>query len=256
VTDSRHVPAAGDLPAYDIVVSPRARRVRLRMLPGAPVRVTIPRRFPMREVAGIVREALPWIERTRQRVERAHEVELARRAAPIPASIHLAALELTLPVVLRASDATGVRVRESAGRVVVSGAVDDEAAVREALRRWVHRTAKGWLPGWLHELGEEHGLTYAAVRVRRQRSRWGSCSSSGTISLNVDLVFLPPDLARYVLVHELAHTRRMDHSPAFWELLERLEPGARAQARRLRAEGREHVPGWALPPLDGGPAGD
>ena len=70
-------------------------------------------------------------------------------------------------------------------------------------------------------------MTYGKLSVRGQRTLWGSYSSSGTLSLNYKLLFLPPELVDYVVLHELAHTRHMDHSRAFWRLLDKMIPGAR-----------------------------
>jgi predicted metal-dependent hydrolase len=98
----------------------------------------------------------------------------------------------------------------------------------------------------LERLARETGLRYRNVAVRAQRSRWGSCSSQGDISLNYQVLFLPPELARHVLLHELCHTVRLDHSPRFWRTVERFEP----ELPRLRAEMRRawsHVPAWLGP---------
>jgi hypothetical protein len=79
--------------------------------------------------------------------------------------------------------------------------------------------------------------------VRRQKTRWGSCSSRGTISLNAKLLFLPPPLVDHLLLHELCHTRHMDHSPAYWTCVAGFEP----DYRRLENEvtrGNRYVPAW------------
>ena len=95
-------------------------------------------------------------------------------------------------------------------------------------------------------MSDRHRLFFARVAVRGQRSVWGSCSSRGTVSLNWKLLFLRPALVDYVLVHELAHTRHLDHSSAFWRLLVSLEPSARALDAELRSAGR-FVPHWLEP---------
>jgi predicted metal-dependent hydrolase len=81
------------------------------------------------------------------------------------------------------------------------------------------------------------------IVVRSQRSRWGSCSRRGTISLNAKLLFLPPGLVEYVFLHELCHTQRMDHSKAYWALLRRHVPDCKRHARTLRAT-PGLVPAW------------
>jgi predicted metal-dependent hydrolase len=74
------------------------------------------------------------------------------------------------------------------------------------------------------ELAEIHGLRITRVSVRNQRSRWGSCSRRGTISLNWRLIQTPPWVRDYIILHELAHTLQMNHSPRFWREVKRLCP--------------------------------
>ena len=95
--------------------------------------------------------------------------------------------------------------------------------------------AKAELPPRLLELAAQFGLRVGKVSVRNQKWRWGSCSPGGHICLNWRLVCLPGDLRDYVLVHELMHLKRMDHSPKFWKLVEQACPDYRELRRRLRA---------------------
>ena len=99
----------------------------------------------------------------------------------------------------------------------------------------LRRRAVRELPARLHQLAAEHGLTVSKVSVRNQQWRWGSCSPSGHICLNWRLVTLPDFVCDYVLIHELMHLRRMDHSKVFWKLVAAACPGyenARAWLRR------------------------
>jgi len=83
------------------------------------------------------------------------------------------------------------------------------------------------------------------VAIRCQRTRWGSCSTRGTVSLNCSLLFLPPEVVRYLFIHELAHTEHMNHSASFWRLVEKLEPEYRRLDRELLA-GWRTVPAWVF----------
>lgn len=99
---------------------------------------------------------------------------------------------------------------------------------------WLAR-AKRELPARLLELALEHGLRVSKVSIRNQKWRWGSCSRDGHICLNWRLVRLPEAVRDYVLIHELMHLRRMDHSPKFWALVARACPDYQALRRQLRA---------------------
>ena len=94
------------------------------------------------------------------------------------------------------------------------------------------------LPPRLLELAAVHGLRVSRVSVRNQRWRWGSCSRSGHICLNWRLVDMPPDIRDYVMIHELMHLKRMDHSPKFWKLVAAACPGYQAARTWLREHGR------------------
>jgi predicted metal-dependent hydrolase len=84
------------------------------------------------------------------------------------------------------------------------------------------------------------------VQVRLQRSRWGSCSNSGTVSLNAALLFVAPEVVRYLFVHELCHLIALDHSRKFWRAVARFEPDYEALDRRL-TEAWNEIPLWAHP---------
>ena len=94
--------------------------------------------------------------------------------------------------------------------------------------------AKKKITDRLYQLAEMHGFTCKRVTVRQQKTRWGSCSPKNTISLNIKLALLPVELADYVMLHELVHTRVHNHSRRFWAELDKYVPQSRAMTRRLR----------------------
>lgn len=106
-------------------------------------------------------------------------------------------------------------------------------------REQLRQQALALLPARLAVLSQRHGLPYSRVSVNAARTRWGSCSTRKSINLSLFLLLLPSHLIDYVLLHELCHTREMNHGPRFWTLLDRLTEG-RAQA--LRTELRNFRP--------------
>ena len=97
--------------------------------------------------------------------------------------------------------------------------------------------AKSMLTGRLKYLAEKNGYTYNRVFVRNQKTRWGSCSHQNNISLNMKLVLLPEELMDYVILHELVHTHRKDHSKAFWTEMDKLVGDGKTISSRLRKYG-------------------
>jgi len=118
--------------------------------------------------------------------------------------------------------------------VRLSGKTDLEDELLEVCRS----LARSSLTTRLQSIGEKNDLAWSKVRIGNQRSRWGSCSQSGAISLNWRLILLPCELGDYVLCHELAHLKHLNHSVAFWQFLEQIVHGSKALDRRLRVEGK------------------
>lgn len=113
---------------------------------------------------------------------------------------------------------------------------DVQKLVRSAILRAMKKAAETYLPPLLSMWAERFGLTYRKVRITGARSRWGSCSAVRTISLSCYLMLLPAKLMDYVILHELAHTKEMNHGPRFWELLDGMTEGKALLLRKeLRA---------------------
>ncbi len=93
----------------------------------------------------------------------------------------------------------------------------------------------------LAQLNQEYGFHYQRISIRNQKTRWGSCSMRGALSFNYRIALLPPELADYVILHELCHLGAFDHSAAFWTLMERAMPDYRERRRALRQLGTSLV---------------
>lgn len=233
-----------NVPPYRVRRSARARRPSVTVCLHEGVVLTLPARFDERRVPALLAEWRPWIDRQLGKFEQ-HRARLpAAMRAELPDRIHLPAMAGAWEVSYRRRRSDYCRAIERAGRVEIASRQPDEA--RPALRRWLARKARHHLAAELEQLASRHGLAYRRLTIRGQRTRWGSCSSTGTISLNYLLMFLSPDAARSVVLHELCHTRYMSHGPRFYGLLERLEPRYRQLDREVQ-DGWLAIPAWAWP---------
>lgn len=242
---------------YQLKVSNRAKQVYLRVEPGRGLQVTIPRRYPKREIPSIVQSQREWVlealadldARTPVRYRQWPPTELGLRAMSTFVSVeyeHTPSAEsatlMRFPVTESAVTNT-YGEKEYGERLRIRVDVHDKPLVAECIASALKLIAKRTLEPWLQRCAANAGLNYKRMIVRGQRTVWGSCSSTGTISLNYKLLFLEPDMVEYVLLHELAHTRHMNHSASFWGYLERLVPNARGYDEALNDAGRV-VPPW------------
>jgi predicted metal-dependent hydrolase len=230
-------------PALRIRVSRRARRLSVRVYPDARVEVVVPTRVRPRAVEQFLAEHRQWIDDKRA-------AALRNRPAPEPfppASLRFAATGETWRIHLAGGDR---RLRivpvaaEGDGILTVHGRPQGQA-LRGALRAWLMRAAQERLEPRVAWLAKAAEVRYSRVSIRRQRSRWGSCSVRGTISLNVCLLFQRPEVVDYLIIHELMHVRHMNHSARFWQAVERHCPGWRALDREL-LQGWRRVPRWTF----------
>lgn len=231
--------------AWHVRISRRARRLSVRVYPGGRVEVVVPPGASAIAVQRFVGTHRAWIDRRVADLSAAHGPLSQVR----PPSIELSAINRRFLVdydTAPAREPGQARVHLAGeGCLLVSGAIDDGRAIARALQRWLHEIAQTELGRELSALAREHGFNYRRVQIRRQRTRWGSCSVAGTISLNMCLMFQDPAVLRYLLIHELSHTRHMNHSSRFWGLVQSLQPDYRRLDREL-LRGWQRVPGWVF----------
>jgi predicted metal-dependent hydrolase len=224
-------------PVMRVRHSQRARRVAVRVMASGLVELVVPRGMSERNARAFLDSRQEWV---RHHVERRRALAVAPEAFP-PAQLSLPLAGETWSI-FHAGGAGALRLRET-GRVLELRGVATREQQRRALLRWLCRRAHALLLPMLQAMAARHGFAFRDLQVRSQRTRWGSCSSKGVISLNVALLFQREDVVRYLLCHELAHTRHMNHSARFWQCVQQCEP----RWRELDAElgrGWQHVPSW------------
>ena len=232
--------AAGSPAAWRVRASERARRLTVRIIPGGDVEIVVPSGTRPRAVQQFVSRHRRWIDRKVAQYQPAG----AAAGDEIPALVRFRATGESWQVEPVAANG-GCRVAIDGGRLLLFIDRSGSTIARHALQQFLRQRAQATLLPRLHELSAQCRLPYAGAQIRRQRTRWGSCSRRGTISLNACLLFQSPAIVRYLLVHELAHTRHLNHSRRFWSLVEQLEPQWRELDAGL-AQGWREVPSWAL----------
>jgi len=202
----------------------RSLRMRLRVKPDGQVQVSIPARISEQKAIEFVLSKVDWILKQQQDIKagltifgpdncfktKFHQLKVVRvEQQKVSGLVGKGIVQINVP--------NG----QSHQRTEI------QQFIRRALVQVMRHEAKVYLPARLGELAAKHGFKYENVVVKHVKSRWGSCSSTNNINLNIHLMRLPDRLIDYVILHELAHTIEKNHGPGFWKLLEKVCPGAR-----------------------------
>lgn len=227
------------LPDHDALDGPEPLRYRLRAARGRHLRLTlrtdgelvvsVPRGVSRSGVRTFVASQRDWIDTQRARL-------VAHRPAPLVDGTRLPLLGGSLQLALHHHPGTPALCRRSADRLIAR--VPEPAAVPRAVEAWYRRTAAAHAAERIAHFAPQIGCWPKKISIRAQRSRWGSCSARGAISLNWRLLQAAPEIFDYVVVHELCHLRVPNHSPRFWAEVARVLPDYRNTRTRLRQFGR------------------
>ena len=223
---------------YSLARSKRRKKtVGVRVIKDG-VEVAAPVRTTIREIEGILRKRGEWIL---EKMEAASQLPPPRQLVS-GETLPLLGTEVTLQVEESGVRRASVSFKGQELQILVPRVVEDgehRELVMSAIVQWYRLQLETYLKEsvarWLPVMGRSE---MPRVLVRDQRSRWGSCSSDGTLRFSWRLGMLEPELIDSVVVHELAHLDVMNHSPAFWEVVLRAMPDARDRRKRLNEVGR------------------
>lgn len=221
--------------------SRRAKSLILQMIPPYALELVVPRGTRPRDVEEFLASNRPWIERA--------QIELQSRYPTgqqlLPDSVGFAAVGRRWDIRYESAATARPRLRVFSEHLQITTPDSTPSPVHGLLRQWLLAQARVYLKPWLVSEAETVGVRPHKIQVRTQRTRWGSCSPLGNVSLNASLLFLSPAVVRYLLIHELCHLRHLDHSARYWRCVARFEPDYRALDKRL-TESWPEVPVWAL----------
>lgn len=226
---------------YSLRVSARARNVTLKVNRTNGLMVVVPRDFDHELLPDILNSRQGWIERQLERFE----------ALPgrfdndwPPEKLQLRSAGRDFQLAYTRTEGGRMRLDQQGELLTVSipENYSDENLVALFVK-WLKKLAQQHCEKVASELSSVTGLKYQKVAVRGQKTRWGSYSSHGTLSLNFKLLFLPEPLLRHVVLHELSHSVHMNHSPEFWSLLESVDPDSQQHDKQL-SDAWQYLPAW------------
>lgn len=236
------IPLQGPLPPIQVVerVSKQARSIRIEVRPDGEVRLVIPRYVAKRDAYDFLRSRDEWIRRKIAELRLRSDAEPRRPPLRWDGSDTIPLHGVETPVEIVTARLLRPRVRFDDGAITVfcSQAVRNHPAqLGNALRSALRELARHQGQRLLDEEAARLGVDYRGPRIADQKSLWGSCTPNGAISLNWRLVLAPPEVFRYVVVHELCHRIRLDHSRQFWTLVVRQMPESSIWRTWLRQHG-------------------
>jgi len=228
-SDHKLVPLRDRILPVRYVRNPRARRYILRLATDGAVRITLPRWGSKREGHAFALRERSWIER---QIEKRRDLS-SRLQSWNEGSVFLFRGESVGLHIDRE------RLSAQFGEVEIPFSNDDPGDWRPFIERKLRELAERELPPRVFEMARLHNLKIRGVIVRSQKSRWGSCSARGTISLNWRLIQTPVYVSDYIIIHELMHLRQMNHSVRFWKEVARACPDYRVAEQWLKRHARQ-----------------
>ena len=225
VPDKNFLPVRGHHVPLTVIRNHRARRYLLRLLPDGTARLTIPNRGSVIEGRRFAERNTEWLAR---KLARLHANPVKPKQWSVGTEILFRGEMVGLEPGLHGTTGT-VRFGDQTVKVP-----DLNGDLRSRVMKHLWKLAAKELPPRVFELAAAHQLSVGRVTVRNQRSRWGSCSRRGTISLNWKLIQAPPSVRDYIILHELMHLRQMNHSTRFWREVEGVCPEYKAAEKWLK----------------------
>ena len=212
-------------PDYLVINCRKVKWARIQVHADGKVQMVVPLHYTERDISHFFQQKQHWIEQKRAGTQRpAHEV--------------FGIKEGQLLLFGRGYDLSDIRASEEVidhDQQMITSRYN--LAQQQQQESWYRKLAKAYLSEQIEQLAYTHGYSFSRLFIRAQRTRWGSCSAQKNISLNWKLVKAPIHVSDYVILHELVHTRIMNHSPAFWREVEQLVPDYRAARTWLRTYG-------------------
>lgn len=216
---------------YRLQLSQR-KRLRIVITPAMEVRAYAPSRFSEEDILEAVRSKAPWIARQLDAIQQFHPLPMPHKYV---SGETFAYLGRQYRLRVESGEASQTKLRGRFLHVCVPDKADTNA-VRTRVEAWYRDRAEDTFNRYLRkwqEVGSRHGIPEPQLVIRRMRTRWGSCTATGRITLNVALVQTPAHCIEYVIMHELCHLKHHNHSKAFYGLLARCMPDWERRKRIL-----------------------
>ena len=217
---------------YTVVRSSRAKYIRIKLSNTGLLSLVIPTRAKLKDGQDFIQSKVAWIEKQLKTTK--------IRSDNLPDLLDLKLMQETWNIIYLIDKNTQhlYLSEETENTLSIKGNIKDKVLVRKAINKWCQNKAKLIFNKMLSDLAIKHGFHYRKLMIRSQKTRWGSCSTHKNISLNSKLLFFDKEIVQYVMIHELCHTKEMNHSKYFWKLVKDCDPNYLNNRKQLKTNGK------------------
>jgi predicted metal-dependent hydrolase len=201
---------------YTIQTHARARSLKIKISPKGEVIVVKPPIIPNFMIKPFVQQHMDWIERNLKKVNAFSAQNKPKNSVDIFGKTYQKKVEF--------SSKAKIGVVISGSDILINPVTDSKISSDKALEQFLKSTAEKYIVPRTHQLGKKMNISFNQITLRQQKTRWGSCSSQGNLNFNWRLVHCPPEVIDYVITHELAHRKQMNHSNKFWDIVRQYDP--------------------------------
>jgi predicted metal-dependent hydrolase len=226
-------------PQFTLRKSGRAKRASIRINLKREIEVVVPEKSRFFNPHHLLDAHKDWIVKHLSVVPQIPEPVVFS----VPEQIVFPGLDQVYQVRLNPDESKRLSLRREKNLIILSGDLSCLKKTRLKLIDWLNKEAGLLLWPQVLFLCDKHGFEISELRIRFMKTRWGTCNRVGKITLNAQLVFLPLSLIHHVILHELCHTRYMNHGPRFWALLTKLDPQTEVHNKSLR-DCQGFMPDW------------
>ena len=217
--------------AYGVRRSQRAKRIRMTIEENGDLVVTLPSRGRLKDIPPVLRAHQSWILR------KIEESQNKKRIAPpfeLKNGAKLPVLDRYYRLILQATKGKRAHWYFEANQLFISASTFDSTLVYRGVESWYRKMAGFFLEDRVPYWAEQLGVTPKCIRVKNQRSLWGSCSKKANLNFNWRILLLSPETADYLIIHELAHLKELNHSGKFWDIVQTFCPDYKFHKAELR----------------------
>jgi predicted metal-dependent hydrolase len=221
----------GQTITYTLKRSLRAKRIRLEVRPQTGLTVIVPHSYKIGQLSGLLKSKERWISNNLAKYRHLQSLS-AREELKSGDTIPYLGRDLKLVKQENQSGVGNITLKEN--MLIVSPELFKNGILELALEQWYRTQAVKVISERIDKLSSRMGISYERIVIRGQKTRWGSCSRKKNLSFNWKLIMAPEPVIDYVIFHELAHLKEMNHSKRFWELVAQYCPGWREHKKWLK----------------------